>query len=69
METWPGTVDEAHRLIREHKSFVESVFSEHALVELERDSEHITRMLANCDTTGRNRWVSTALVSLPKCWE
>jgi len=69
METQPRTVEEAQRLIGEHKSFVENVFAEHALVELEKDSEHITRMLANCDTTGRNRWVSTELVSLPKCCE
>lgn len=57
MEMWPHNVEEAERLIDEHKSFVESVFAERALVELDKDSEHIERMLANCDSNERNRYV------------
>ena len=59
MEMWPHSVEETERFIDEHKSFMESVFAERTLVELEKDSEHIEQMLDNSHE--RNRYVFKTL--------
>ncbi len=57
MGAWPHSVEEAERFIDEHKQFVERVFAEHALVELEKDSERVMNMLDVYDSSTRNRYV------------
>ena len=57
MEAWPLSVEEAERFIAEHKQFVEHVFTEHTLVELEKDSERVMNMLDDYDSSTRNRYV------------
>ena len=57
MEAWPLNLEEAERFIADHKQFVERVFAEHALVELEKDSERVMNMLDDYDSSTRNRYV------------